>query len=153
MKIGELGKRTGLSVHTIRYYERIGLLPPADRDASGQRDYDGSVLVWIGFLERLKTTGMPIREMLRYAELRTKGDHTGPERREILEMHRDRVRAHLADLQASLLVLDTKIDTYVDLEKRTRKHDDTRPPSPGNRSRAGKQTGSRNKIGTRAART
>ena len=67
MKIGNLAKRTGLSAHTIRYYERIGLLPRADRDSSGQRDYGASILVWIEFLGRLKTTGMPIREMLRYA--------------------------------------------------------------------------------------
>ncbi|MGR3377369.1 MerR family transcriptional regulator [Salipiger abyssi] len=125
MKIGELAKRSGLSAHTIRYYERIGLLPYADRDAGGRRDYDESILVWIAFLDRLKTTGMPIREMLHYAALRAKGDHTGPERRRILEAHRDRVRTHLADLQACLLVLDTKIDTYVEAEKRTHSHDDT----------------------------
>jgi DNA-binding transcriptional MerR regulator len=127
MKIGELAKRTGVTAHTIRYYERIGLLPFADRDAGGQRDYDESILVWIEFLKRLKTTGMPIREMLRYAGLRAQGDHTGPERRALLAAHRDRVRAHLANLQASLLVLDTKIDSYVETEKR-HSHDDTRKP-------------------------
>ncbi len=73
MKIGELAKRSGLSAHTIRYYERIGLLPYADRDQSSQRDYDASILIWIAFLGRLKTTGMPIREMLRYAALRESG--------------------------------------------------------------------------------
>lgn len=52
MKIGELAKRAELSAHALRYYERIGLLPRADRDASGQRDYDASILVWIGFLEK-----------------------------------------------------------------------------------------------------
>lgn len=57
MKIGELAKRSGLSAHTIRYYERIGLLPYADRDQSSQRDYDASILIWIAFLGRLKTTG------------------------------------------------------------------------------------------------
>ena len=61
MKIGQLAKRSGLSAYTIRYYERIGLLPRADRDRSGQRDYDASILTWIEFLDRLKTTGMPIR--------------------------------------------------------------------------------------------
>ncbi|MEY9413635.1 DNA-binding transcriptional MerR regulator [Bradyrhizobium japonicum] len=70
MKIGDLAKRTGLSAHTLRYYERIGLLPYADRDRSGQRDFDASILTWIAFLDRLKTTGMPIRDMLRYAALR-----------------------------------------------------------------------------------
>ena len=54
MKIGDLARRSGLSVHTIRYYERIGLLPRADRDASGHRDYDAAILTWIGFLDRIK---------------------------------------------------------------------------------------------------
>ncbi|MCR8549298.1 MerR family transcriptional regulator [Salipiger sp. P9] len=136
MKIGELAKRSGLSAHTIRYYERIGLLPFADRDAGGRRDYDESILVWIAFLDRLKTTGMPIREMLHYAALRAEGDHTGPARRALLEAHRDRVRAHLSELQACLLVLDTKIDTYVEAEKRTQPHDDTRYSTAGDQSRA-----------------
>ena len=140
MKISELAKRTGLSAHTIRYYERIGLLPFADRDAGGQRDYDETVLIWIGFLKRLKTTQMPIREMLQYAELRAQGDQTGPERLALLELHRERVRAHLAELEDSLLVLDTKIDSYVEAEKRTQNHDNS------NQIR-------RNQIGARATRS
>jgi DNA-binding transcriptional MerR regulator len=140
MKIGELAKRTGLTAHTIRYYERLGLLPFADRDAGGQRDYDESILVWIGFLKRLKTTGMPIREMLRYSELRAMGGQTSPERCGILKLHRERVRTHLAELEASLLVLDTKIDTYVEAGKRTQKNDKSTQPS-------------RNQIGARAARS
>ena len=73
MKIGELAKRSGLTAHTIRYYERIGLIPHAVRDESRQRDYDASILIWIEFLGRLKTAGLPIREMLRYAALRDCG--------------------------------------------------------------------------------
>jgi DNA-binding transcriptional MerR regulator len=140
MKIGELAKRSGLTAHTIRYYERIALLPFADRDAGGQRDYDGSILVWIEFLRRLKTTGMPIREMRRYADLRAQGDQTGPKRRALLQQHRERVRTQLAELQSCLLVLDTKIDTYVEAEKRTQNHDNS-TQSP------------RNQIGARAARS
>ena len=128
MKIGELARRTGLTAHTIRYYERIGLLPRAGRDGSGQRDYDGSILIWIEFLDRLKTTGMPIREMLRYAALRERGATTGPDRRLLLESHRDKVRAHLADLQAALLVLDTKILGYAEEEQRMKDHDAELPP-------------------------
>ena len=104
MKIGELAKRSGLSAHTIRYYERIGLLPYADRDQSGQRNYDATILTWIAFLDRLKTTGMPIREMLRYAALRERGVGTEAERRTLLEQHRARVRDHLNELQACLHV-------------------------------------------------
>ncbi len=112
MKIGDLARRTGVSAHTLRYYERIGLLPYAVRDRSGQRNYDASFLSWIEFLGNLKTTGMPISGMLRYAALRAEGEVTGPERQQMLEQHRDRVRAHVAELQACLLVLDTKIAGY-----------------------------------------
>ncbi len=121
MKIGELAKRTGLTAHTLRYYERIGLLPYALRDASGQRDYNESVLGWIEFLGRLKTTGMPIRNMLRYAELRALGAGTEPERSKLLEDQREIVRSHLAELQSCLLVLDKKIAAYASLPTSNKK--------------------------------
>ena len=123
MKIGELARLSGLTAHTIRYYERIGLLPYADRDRSSQRDYDASILTWIEFLGRLKTTGMPIREMLRYAALREQGPGTEAERRALLERHREQVRGRIAELGACLLVLDTKIAGYADVEKRIDDHD------------------------------
>ncbi|WP_353646516.1 MerR family transcriptional regulator [Mesorhizobium sp. WSM2239] len=123
MKIGELAKRSGLSAHTIRYYERIGLLPHADRDRSGQRDYDASILIWIEFLDRLKTTAMPIREMLQYAALRERGVGTEAERSALLEQHRERVRAQVAELQACLLVLDTKIAGYAGKDQRMKDYD------------------------------
>ncbi|MDI1342727.1 MAG: MerR family transcriptional regulator [Pseudolabrys sp.] len=123
MKIGGLAKRSGLSAHTIRYYERIGLLPYARRDQSGQRDYDASILIWTEFLGRLKTIGMPIRDMRRYAKLREAGPATETERRELLEQHRQRVRAHVAELQACVLVLDTKIAGYASAKQRMKDHD------------------------------
>ncbi|MBR9972281.1 MerR family transcriptional regulator [Magnetospirillum sulfuroxidans] len=123
MKIGELAKRCGLSVHTIRYYERIGLLPMADRDQSSHRDYDDAILTWIGFLTRLKTTGMPIRDMLRYARLRQQGSETAGERRQLLEHHRQQVRAHVAGLQESLLVLDAKIAGYAAPQLKGQNHE------------------------------
>ena len=137
MKIGQLARRSGVSAHTLRYYERIGLLPRADRDGSGQRDYDVSILIWIEFLRRLKTTGMPIREMLRYAALRERGPATGAERRALLEAHRETVRAHVAELQACLLVLDSKIGGYADAEQRMEENDATE------RHHDGKQAGPR----------
>lgn len=120
MKISDLAKRSGLSAHTLRYYERIGLLPYADRDRSGQRDYDASILSWIEFVGRLKTTGMPIRDMLLYAKLADDGKTTFNERREMLEQHRERVRAHVADLETCLRVLDVKIASYQEAEERMR---------------------------------
>ena len=137
MKIGQLARRSGVSAHTLRYYERIGLLPRADRDGSGQRDYDVSILIWIEFLRRLKTTGMPIREMLRYAALRERGPATGAERRALLEAHRETVRAHVAELQACLLVLDSKIGGYANAEQRIEENDATE------RHHDGKQAGPR----------
>ena len=137
MKIGQLARRSGLSAHTIRYYERIGLLPRADRDGSGQRDYDVSILIWIEFLRRLKTTGMPIREMLRYAALRERGPATGAERRALLEAHRETVRAHIEELRSCLLVLDSKIGGYADAEQRIEENDAT------DRHHDGKQAGPR----------
>ncbi|MGA8156140.1 MAG: MerR family transcriptional regulator [Rhodoplanes sp.] len=123
MKIGDLAKRTGLSAHTIRYYERIGLLPRAVRDASRQRSYDASILTWIEFIGRLKTTGMPIREMLRYAALREQGCVTDDQRGELLRQHRERVRARIAELQSCLLVLDAKIAGYAGPHRRMKDHD------------------------------
>ncbi len=143
MKIGDLANRTGLSSHTIRYYERIGLLPRAVRDGSHQRAYDESILTWIAFIGRLKTTGMPIREMLRYAALRERGAATEPERQVLLERHREHVRARIAELQSCLLVLDRKIAGYAGSQQRMTA-DDTKPA---------RAAGSRKPVRARQART
>ena len=136
MRIGELARRSRLTAHTIRYYERIGLLPFVGRDASGHRDYDASILTWIGFLERLKTTGMPIRTMLEYAALRQAGPATAPDRRRLLERHRVQVRAHVAALREALTVLDTKIAGYADTAERMNDDDGPAEPDDGKPLRA-----------------
>lgn len=130
MKIGDLAARTGLSVHTLRYYERIGLLPAASRDAAGQRRYDTGVLEWIGFLGRLKRTGMPIRDMLRYAALRQAGDASRAQRCALLCAHRDAVHTQLAELQDCLLFLDAKIAGYGPQPERTHDADAEHPAAP-----------------------
>jgi DNA-binding transcriptional MerR regulator len=126
MKIGDLAKRTGLTAHTIRYYERIGLLPRASRRSS-QREYDVSILPWIDFVGRLKTTAMPIRDMVRYARLREKGAATEPERQQLLVQHRQQVRERVAALQVCLSVLDTKIAGYGDPNRMEKTNDAERP--------------------------
>ena len=127
MKIGDLSRRTGLTAHTLRYYERIGLLPRASRDSSKQRDYDASILPWIEFVGRLRRTGMPVREMVRYATLRSQGVASEPEREDLLRRHRQHVRRQLAELQACLSVLDSKIAGYGG-RSRMEKADDAKPP-------------------------
>lgn len=131
MKIGELAKKSGLSAHTIRYYERIGLLPYAFRDQSGRRDYSADILVWIEFLNRLKTTGMPVRDMLRYASLRERADETENERRDLLVEHRRNVREHISDLQNNLRMLDIKIASYGVTDEED-ENDDNHPSRTGN---------------------
>lgn len=112
MTIQEAAQRSGLSAHTLRYYERIGLIHSVGRNGSGHRDYAEEDLQWLLFLTRLRTTGMPIAEMCRYAELRRQGERTAGERRKLLERHRDRVRSKIAELAEDLEILDHKIDNY-----------------------------------------
>lgn len=112
MKIGDLSRRSGVSTDTLRYYERIGLLPPTPRDAGGRRDYGENALVWLAFLGRLKVTGMSLSEMRRYARLREAGPATASDRRALLMAHRDRVAAQIAAMQAALQALDAKIAGY-----------------------------------------
>lgn len=116
MRIGDLSEKSGLSADTLRYYEKIGLLPHALRDAGGRRVYDQTILRWIDFLGRLKSTGMGIKDRLKYADLRGKGAASMPERRKMLEAHRVKVAADIARLTGMLDVLDDKIDLYRRME-------------------------------------
>ncbi|MFI6323460.1 MerR family transcriptional regulator [Nonomuraea sp. NPDC050556] len=112
MTIQEAARRTGLTAHTLRYYERIGLIHSVGRNGSGHRDYDEHDLTWVVFLTKLRTTGMPIADMCRYVELARMGDHTRKERKKMLEEHRDRVRARITELTQDLAALDYKINSY-----------------------------------------
>ncbi|MFJ2861443.1 MerR family transcriptional regulator [Kitasatospora sp. NPDC087314] len=110
--ISEVAAASGLTAHTLRWYERIGLLDPVDRSASGQRRYSDADLHRLAFLGRLRLTGMPIADMLRYVELARQGERTFEARRQLLVDQREEVRQRVADLQATLAVLDYKIDLY-----------------------------------------
>ncbi|GAA2791668.1 hypothetical protein GCM10010441_16130 [Kitasatospora paracochleata] len=112
--ISEVSAASGLTPHTLRWYERIGLLDPIDRSHAGQRRYSDADLTRLAFLGRLRLTGMPVADMLRYVELARAGDGTRAARRDILVAHREEVRERLADLHATLAVLDYKIDIYTD---------------------------------------
>jgi DNA-binding transcriptional MerR regulator len=112
MNIAEFAKRCGLSAHTLRYYERIGLLGSVTRQANGHRTFGLRDVEWVEFLHRLRSTGMGISEMLRYAELRARGDSTLAERKEMLAHHADRLAASLRAQQAHLRVVRQKIVIY-----------------------------------------
>ncbi|MFD7708171.1 MerR family transcriptional regulator [Streptomyces sp. NPDC059786] len=112
--ISEVVALTGLTAHTLRWYERIGLMPHIDRSHTGQRRYSNRDLDWLAFVGKLRLTGMPVADMVRYAELVREGDRTYGERFELLEATRRDVRARIAELQDTLAVLDYKINFYAD---------------------------------------
>ncbi|BAJ28307.1 MULTISPECIES: MerR family transcriptional regulator [Kitasatospora] len=116
--IGEVSAISGLSAHTLRWYERIGLLEPVDRSHAGQRRYTDADLARLAFLTKLRLTGMPVADMVRYVELLRAGDGTRAERRDLLVAHRTEVRQRLADLHATLAAIDKKIDHYDELDAR-----------------------------------
>ncbi|MER6250484.1 MerR family transcriptional regulator [Streptomyces sp. NPDC001584] len=110
--ISEVEARTGLTQHTLRWYERIGLMPHVDRSHSGQRRFTDKDLDWLAFVGKLRATGMSVADMVRYAELVREGEHTVGERRELLERTRREVRSRINELTDALAVLDYKIDMY-----------------------------------------
>ncbi|MEU8760619.1 MerR family transcriptional regulator [Streptomyces sp. NPDC048659] len=110
--ISEVAALTGLSAHTLRWYERIGLMPHVDRSHTGQRRFTGRDLDWLAFVGKLRLTGMSVADMVRYAELVREGPHTHAARRTLLETTRRDVLTRIAELQDTLAVLDLKIDHY-----------------------------------------
>ncbi|MFB6845181.1 MerR family transcriptional regulator [Streptomyces sp. NPDC056373] len=112
--ISEVVAFTGLTAHTLRWYERIGLMPHVDRSHTGQRRYTNRDLDWLDLVGKLRLTGMPVADMVRYAELVREGDHTYVERFELLKTTREDVLARIDELRGTLAVLDRKISFYAD---------------------------------------
>jgi DNA-binding transcriptional MerR regulator len=113
LSIAEASRRTGVSVHTLRYYERAGLIvTTVDRTAGGRRRYRQIDLDWIVVCTKLRATGMPIRTIRRYAQLVAAGRGNEKERLALMEAHRAEVAAKLAEVQESLELIDRKIDVY-----------------------------------------
>ncbi|MFP8906450.1 MULTISPECIES: MerR family transcriptional regulator [Streptomyces] len=115
--ISEVASITGLSAHTLRWYERIGLMPHIDRSHTGQRRFTNRDLDWLAFVGKLRLTGMPVADMVRYAELVRAGDHTFEERQELLRATREDVRRRIDELRGTLAVLDCKIEFYADARR------------------------------------
>lgn len=109
--IGEFSRLTGLGIHTLRYYESEGLLSP-ERDISNRRRYSDGDVTWAEFILRLKATGMPIKDIRRYSELRATGDGTLTERLDMLAQHREALSEKISQLQEHRDRLDEKIEFY-----------------------------------------
>ncbi len=115
--ISEVAAFTGLTAHTLRWYERIGLMPHVDRSHTGQRRFSNQDLDWLAFVGKLRLTGMPVADMVRYAELIRVGEETFEERQELLARTRRDVLNRIAELQDTVAVLDHKISFYADARK------------------------------------
>ncbi|MFC5473898.1 MerR family transcriptional regulator [Paraherbaspirillum soli] len=120
ISIQQAAAATGLSVHTLRYYERIGLIDPVSRLDNQHRLYREDDMRWIAFLLKLRATGMSIQQMLRYAELRRSGDDLDSvsERKAMLVQHTAALEAELLVLQETLTVLHGKVAMYASMEEK-----------------------------------
>ena len=113
LSISEAAERTGLSTHTLRYYEREGLmLGGVDRASSSHRRYSDSDITWVEFLTKLRSTAMPIAKVREYVDLVRQGESSTQARLELLLAHRESVIAQLEEMTNSLAAIDYKISTY-----------------------------------------
>jgi DNA-binding transcriptional MerR regulator len=112
MKIAEVSERYEISLDTLRYYERIGLIPPVNRKESGIRDYNEIDLKRVEFIKCMRSAGLPIETLIEYIGLVQQGDKTIEARKEILEEQRKQLVAKMEEMQKTLDMLDHKIDVY-----------------------------------------
>ncbi len=112
LTIKQVAEITGLSAHTLRYYERIGLIHPINREENTHRRYTQEDIGWIQFLMKLRATGMSIQDMQTYAELQRQGDVTLPERVDMLKRLQREVEMHMQALNEHLGLICYKIDLY-----------------------------------------
>jgi DNA-binding transcriptional MerR regulator len=112
MKIAEVSEKYGLSVDTLRYYERVGLIPPVNRNDSGTRDYNELDLRRVDFIKCMRSAGLPIEILIDYVALVQEGDKTIEARKEILKEQRELLAARMQEMQKTLDILDHKIEVY-----------------------------------------
>jgi DNA-binding transcriptional MerR regulator len=115
LTIQEAARATGLTPHTLRYYERVGLIHPIEREENTRRRYSSDDIGWIQFITKLRATGMSIRDMQKYAALQRRGDETLPQRVEMLKMLRDQVEARIGELNEHLKIVHYKIKIYTEI--------------------------------------
>ncbi|MFB9263212.1 MerR family transcriptional regulator [Bradyrhizobium erythrophlei] len=112
LHIGEIARRSGRSVHTIRWYEAQGLMPGVSRDRGGRRVYSDDHIGWLDLMDRLRCTGMSIKQLREYTNLVKQGSATLRKRRALLADHQLRVQAMIAKWTEALALVDAKIEFY-----------------------------------------
>ncbi len=123
MKIAEVSESYSISSDTLRYYERIGLIPPINRDKSGISDYNEIDIRRVEFIKCMRNAGLPIEVLIEYMELVQQGDRTIEARKEILKGQRDQLAAKIDEMQKTLDLLNYKIEVYENalLKKKNKK--------------------------------
>lgn len=117
--IGEFSKKFGISIDTLRYYEKIGLIYP-ERDKINKRIYSEKDIEWLKFIMRLKETNMPIKQIQYYSKLRYEGDNTIQERLELLNEHMNRLKAEKEKIEENMQHLKEKITIYNDMMEKNK---------------------------------
>jgi DNA-binding transcriptional MerR regulator len=112
MKIAQVSKRYGISSDTLRYYERIGLIPPVNRNESGIRDYDETDVRRVEFIKCMRSAGLPIEALIEYVKLVQQGDQTIEARKTILVDQREQLTTRMEEMQNTMDLLDYKIKGY-----------------------------------------
>jgi DNA-binding transcriptional MerR regulator len=112
MKIAEVSELYGISPDTLRYYERIGLIPPVNRNEGGIRDYNETDVKRVEFIKCMRGAGLPIEVLIEYVGLVQQGDATIEARKQILKEQREHLMARMIEMQKTLDVLDYKISLY-----------------------------------------
>ena len=112
MTIAEVSKNLNISADTLRYYERIGLIPSVPRNKSGIRDYDENSIGWINFIKCMRKAGLPIEVLIEYVALYQMGDSTNEARKNLLVEQREELLAKITELKETLEYLNKKIERY-----------------------------------------
>jgi MerR family transcriptional regulator, aldehyde-responsive regulator len=112
MKIAEVSEQYGISADTLRYYERVGLIPPVHRNDGGIRDYNELDLRRVDFIKCMRSAGLPIEVLIEYVRLVQQGDKTIEARKEILKEQRELLVSKMKEMQKTLEILDHKIEVY-----------------------------------------
>jgi DNA-binding transcriptional MerR regulator len=112
MKIADVSEKYGLSADTLRYYERVGLIPPVNRNEGGIRDYSELDLRRVDFIKCMRGAGLPIEVLIEYVGLVQQGDETIEARKEILKEQRELLVARMKEMQKTLDILDHKLEVY-----------------------------------------
>ncbi len=115
MTITEVAREYGITADTLRYYERIGLLPPVHRNSSGNRDYTQKDCQWVQFIKCMRKAGLSIEALIEYVSLFDQGEQTTLARKSILIEQRSQLQERLHEMEETLALLDRKIEHYDDM--------------------------------------